>query len=173
MNAKQDTALVYRLADMKPKDQLKQWLQHLLVNTKKPTTTVGVYRSKEEEQGAVVGHFAPVDCDYALKELERWWQHFTLCLSEPSIFSSDLLNKAVSLYTTKKNYGELKPFEQKDFDKFWRDDFNQRGSAFDAYYQYFFPETPSWSDEHSQIAAKLWQPIVEHFKEGLPQGDEA
>jgi exodeoxyribonuclease V gamma subunit len=122
-----NSVLTWRLANPKGKDIVQLWLNHLAANTTSPTTSVGLFRGKDDSIQKL--SFDPTE--NAKSQLDAMFTLVKQGLKEPLFLNADLL---------------LNPLagkdEEKDFSSAWKDTFRERGFAYDEYIHYFWKQQP-------------------------------
>jgi exodeoxyribonuclease V gamma subunit len=145
LNAKGEL-LRWRLANPKGKDVIDLWLHHLMANSIKPTSTVGLFRGPKETYSVI--RCEPVT--HAKNILEQIYRLLLEGLSEPLFLNADLL---ISLLNGKD--------DEASFNKMWDDTYNQRGLKYDDYVQYFWQQCPDYELTMSRLQS-FYEPLLAH-----------
>ncbi len=154
-----DDLLFHRLADAKPKDELRLWLHHLFAHchpehTKRAISTHGYFRPAGEGKPPHRILFPPLPRDEAAGYLEDILALWRTGMREPLLLDGELGCKLID-----EQLGE------KDFDARWADNWNRRGLAHDAYIHWFWPERPDLDELPLEALRALYGPLRKHRQE--------
>ncbi len=156
----------YRLTTRKPKDLLRVWIDHLVVNCTRATESVLITANKENQP--VVERFAPAEGEaraLLAQLLECYWRG----LREPLPF----FPRSSLVYTEQmlQPSGKLSPMERAerkwgDSPMPWEPDKGEPPEGEDAYFDLAFRNVPEpLSDDFQQIAMAVFGPALRALQE--------
>tara|TARA_B100000745_G_scaffold234928_1_gene158355 strand:+ start:922 stop:4272 length:3351 start_codon:yes stop_codon:yes gene_type:complete len=160
--------LHWRLADPKSKDYLRLWLYHLLachqwpeLATQGKLQSVGWYRKGEKAQGVELVLDAVADPAQQLEQVVAFYQQL---LEQPECLHMDL---ARTYYKKTSSKRSPKPFTARDYYSYWVGSGFQPGIGLDPYYQFFWPEPPTWTDALEKRLTQVYIAPLTAIKERL------
>jgi exodeoxyribonuclease V gamma subunit len=140
-----------RCATMKPKDQIRSWITHLVLNAAAPegypSETLLVMLDKSKRYSAL---------DNAALHLERLLRYYWEGLAEPLPF----FPKASLAWAGK--YGEESEKRLNAALGVWADGYNTAGEGADPAIERCFGAEPPFNERFSTIADELLLPMIEH-----------
>ncbi len=154
-----DGLLFHRLADIKPKDELRLWLHHLFAHchadhAAREISTRGYFRPTAEGKPPHCLLFPPLPRDEAAGYLTDILKLWRAGMREPLLLDGELGHKLID--------GKL---DEQCFEKRWADNWNRRGLGHDAYIHWFWPERPALNDLPLDALRTLHGPLREHRRE--------
>ncbi|TCS41119.1 exodeoxyribonuclease V subunit gamma [Reinekea marinisedimentorum] len=132
--------LFWRMANPKGSDLATLWLHHLFANVSQPTTTIGLYRGKDNS----IDQLTAQPVKEAGKKLEQFYQTLIAGLNQPLIVHSQI---ALSLLNEKETL--------KDWSLLWLgDSYNfKQGLLDDPYNRHFFAVEQDYEAIFAQVRA--------------------
>jgi exodeoxyribonuclease V gamma subunit len=157
--------LRYRYANIKAKDLLKIWLEHLVLNACRASSypcqsfLFGLEKSKQEAVWAGY-RFRPVEQSRHILSgiLEKYWQG----LQKPLAFFPETSYEYGHLVVLEKNYDQEQAM-QKARETWEGNEFRPRsGEGQDPYYKRCFGHTDPLDQVFQDLAKEIYEPLLEH-----------
>ncbi|WP_198265052.1 exodeoxyribonuclease V subunit gamma [sulfur-oxidizing endosymbiont of Gigantopelta aegis] len=166
----------WRLANPKPKDDIRLWIHHLIAQIELgETETHGLFRGelKDNEMAILTVRYSPLDASTAQELLgtliKRWQQGMNKAL----LFDAQLGRKHCYIKRNAKNKATNTPLNNFTFAAFWQDQFQTQGMGSDPYINWFWgdqAELPNWEQDWQSAIEEMYAPLYANRQETTDHG---
>lgn len=144
----------WRLADAKPKDHLRLWLNHLVGCTFGANRTTGLYRDRKSETAYRIT-LDPVEPAEAVALLNEWLTRWREARTLPMLWNAQI---GIEMAKPRKRSA----YNPGHFEQIWEGDRYRKALADDEYVRLFYPVKPE-HDPMFDVLSGLYVPMFERL----------